>query len=68
MKAFFDDFDWEMAIGFVLFAVAIALLLIAIIWAISIDSLWPFLLWGVSILLFAVLAGKGWLDVDEKFR
>lgn len=68
MKTFFDGFDWEMAIVFVLFAVAIALLLIAIIWAISIDSLWPFLLWGVSILLFAVLEGKGWLDDDEKFR
>ena len=46
MKTFFDGFDWEMAIEFVLFAVAIALLLIAIIWAISIDSLWPFLLRG----------------------
>ena len=67
MKNFFDGFDWEMAIEFVLFAVAVALILIGIIWAISIDSLWPFLLWGVSILLFAVLAGKGWLD-DEKFR
>ena len=68
MKTFFDGFDWEMAIEFVLFAVAIALLLIAIIWAISIDSLWPFLLWGVSILLGAVLVGKGWLNDDEEFR
>lgn len=66
MKTFFDGFDWEMAIEFVLLAVALALLLIAIIWAISIDSLWPFLLWGISILLGAVLVGKGWLNDDEK--
>ena len=67
MKQFFDGFDWEMAIEFVLFAVAVALLLIGIIWAISIDSLWPFLLWVQSILLCAVLVGKGWLNNDEKF-
>ena len=68
MKNFFDGFDWEMAIEFVLFAVAVALLLIGIIWAISIDSLWPFLLWVPSILLVAVLVGKGWLKDDEEFR
>ena len=67
MKQFFDGFDWEMAIEFVLFAVAVALLLIGIIWAIAIDSLWPFLLWVPSILLCAVLSGKGWLNNDEKF-
>ena len=67
MKQFFDGFDWEMAIEFVLFAVAVALLLIGIIWAISIDSLWPFLLWVPSILLCTVLVGKGWLNNDEKF-
>ena len=67
MKQFFDDFDWEMAIEFVLFSVAVALLLIGIIWAISIDSLWPFLLWVPSILLCTVLVGKGWLNNDEKF-
>lgn len=67
MKYFFDDFDWEMAIKFVFFAVAVALLLIGIVWAIAIESLWPFLLWVQSILLFAVLVGKGWLKDDEKF-
>ena len=67
MKQFFDGFDWEMAIEFVLFAVAVALLLIGIIWAIAIDSLWPFLLLVPSILLCAVLVGKGWLKDDEKF-
>ena len=67
MKQFFDGFDWEMAIEFVLFAVAVALLLIGIIWAISIDSLWQFLLWVPSILLCAALVGKGWLKDDEKF-
>ena len=67
MKNFFDGFDWEMAIEFVLFAVAVALLLIGIIWAIAIDSLWPFLLLVPSILLCAVLVGKGWLKDDEKF-
>ena len=68
MKQFFDDFDWEKAIEFVFFAVALALLLIAIIWAVAIDSLWPFMLWVPSILLCAVLVGKGWLKDDEKFR
>ena len=67
MKQFFDGFDWEMAIEFVLFAVAVALLLIGIIWAIAINSLWPLLLWVPSILLCAVLVGKGWLKDDEKF-
>ena len=67
MKQFFDGFDWEMAIEFVLFAVAVALLLIGIIWAIAINSLWPFLLWVPSILLCTVLVGKGWLNNDEKF-
>ena len=67
MKNFFDGFDWEMAIEFVLFAVAVALLLIGIIWAIAINSLWPFLLWVPLILLCAVLVGKGWLNNDEKF-
>ena len=67
MKQFFDGFDWEMAIEFVVFAVAVALLLIGIIWAIAIDSLWPFLLWVPSILLCTVLVGKGWLKDDEKF-
>ena len=68
MKQFFDGFDWEMAIEFVLFAVAVALLLIGIIWAIAINSLWPFLLWVPSIQLCAVLLGKGWLKDDEEFR
>ncbi len=68
MNNFFDNFDWEMAIEFVLFAVAMALLLIAIIWAAASDSLWPFLLWVPSILLVAVLVGKGWLKDDEEFR
>jgi uncharacterized membrane protein len=67
MKNFFDGFDWEMAIEFVLFAVAVTLILIGIIWAIAIDSLWPFLLWVPSILLCAVLVGKGCLNDDEKF-
>ena len=58
MKQFFDGFDWEMAIEFVLFAVAVALLLIGIIWAISIDSLWPFLLWVPSILLWERLVER----------
>ena len=68
MKQFFDDFDWEKAIEFVFFAVAMALLLIAIIWAVAIDSLWPFLLWVPSILLCAVLVGKGWLGTDGVHR
>lgn len=68
MKTFFDDFDWEMAILFVFFAVSMALLLIAIIWAVAIDSLWPFMLWVPAILLAAVLVGKGWLKDDGEFR